>query len=486
MSKFFVLILFSFLIFNPAICENIKEADLSGTWYLADSRKLYKKINSYLRSVKVQGIEGEVIAIISPHAGIIFSGEVAAHSFEPLREKGIKTVVLVGFSHRKDYDGIAVFDKDGIRTPLGVLYSDKALIKKITAVHEKIFTYLPAFSQENSVELILPFIQVALNSPKVLLLAIGRQSLENCQILGEALYQILKNKDNFLIIASTDMSHYLPDFEARNIDSKTAEIITQMQPKELFLRCYLKNRMCGLAAVTATMIAAKKLGAEKARILKMDTSANVRGDKASVVGYLSAAFIRDKPIKEKERVKMREFLTPKQRKELLKIARDTVNSYVKQKKVLDVETNDSILKETMGVFVTLHKDGQLRGCIGNIIGREPLYLGVRNMAIAAAAQDPRFSPVRFHELDDIEIEVSVLTPLRRISDSDEIILGTHGVLVRDGFRSGVYLPQVATETGWSKEEFMNSLCSQKARMEPDAWKTGKCEIHVFTAEVFGE
>jgi len=134
----------------------------------------------------------------------------------------------------------------------------------------------------------------------------------------------------------------------------------------------------------------------------------------------------------------------------------------------------------------LRRNQQLRGCIGNIVGTKPLYSGVRDMAIAAATQDRRFNSVTKDELGDIHIEISVLSPLVQITNTDEIVLGKHGVLVRDAYRSGVYLPQVATETGWSKEEFMNSLCSQKAGMKPNAWKSGECDIYIFSAEVFEE
>jgi len=134
----------------------------------------------------------------------------------------------------------------------------------------------------------------------------------------------------------------------------------------------------------------------------------------------------------------------------------------------------------------LRRNHQLRGCIGNIIGTKPLYLGVRDMAIAAATQDFRFKAVTKDELEDVHIEISVLSPLKRITNTDEIILGKHGVLVRDSYRSGVYLPQVATETGWSKNEFMDSLCGQKAGMESSAWKNQECDIYIFSAEVFEE
>jgi AmmeMemoRadiSam system protein A len=243
--------------------------------------------------------------------------------------------------------------------------------------------------------------------------------------------------------------------------------------------------MCGLAPVVSVMIAAKKLGADKSLILKRSSSANDKKSDERAVGYLSALFLKnDKQSEEEE--KMSGLLNDKQKQKLLEISRNTIEQYIKTQKTLKIKVEDATLNKAMGVFVTLNKNGQLRGCIGNIIGREPLYLGVRDMSIASATQDPRFPPLAEAELSKIKIEISVLSPLEKVSNADEIILGTHGVLVKKGFRSGVYLPQVATETGWSKEEFMNSLCAHKAGFEPDAWKKGDCEIYIFTAEVFGE
>jgi AmmeMemoRadiSam system protein A len=139
----------------------------------------------------------------------------------------------------------------------------------------------------------------------------------------------------------------------------------------------------------------------------------------------------------------------------------------------------------MGAFVTLHKHAELRGCIGNLQGQQPLYLTVRDMAVEAAVDDPRFSRVTLEELKDIDIEISALSPLERVESTDEIRMGIHGVLLKSGFNKGVYLPQVATETGWSKEEFLSNLC-QKARLPASAWKDKSTEIYIFTAEVFSE
>ena len=181
---------------------------------------------------------------------------------------------------------------------------------------------------------------------------------------------------------------------------------------------------------------------------------------------------------------MKDILNPNQKNRLLTVARTTIEEYARTQSVLDFQEDDSVLNENMGAFVTLHKKGALRGCIGNIIGQKPLYITIRDMAIESAFSDPRFSPVSSDEISDVDIEISVLSKLKKIDNSTEIIIGTHGVLVKQGFESGVYLPQVGIETGWSRDEFMNSLCGQKVGIATESWRDGSCEIYIFTATVF--
>jgi len=163
-----------------------------------------------------------------------------------------------------------------------------------------------------------------------------------------------------------------------------------------------------------------------------------------------------------------------------------METYVKTGERLRIKEADPVLNKELGVFVTLHKHGQLRGCIGSIIGKGPLYLTVRDMAIESSTTDPRFAKISESELKDVDIEISVLSELEKISDPNLIKMGKHGVLVRGPGGGGVFLPQVAVETGWSRDEFMNNLCSRKAGLPEDAWKKGGCEIYIYTAEVFGE
>ena len=179
-------------------------------------------------------------------------------------------------------------------------------------------------------------------------------------------------------------------------------------------------------------------------------------------------------------------LSKEQKARVLKLARESIAHYLKTGKRLDITEGDSALNAEMGAFVTLHEQGELRGCIGNLQGHGPFYLTVRDMAVEAATGDPRFRPITLEEMSNIDIEISALSPLEKIDDPEAVKVGKHGVFVRSGFTSGVYLPQVAVEAGWNREQFMNSLCGQKAGMPENAWKKGECDIYIFTALVFGE
>jgi len=172
---------------------------------------------------------------------------------------------------------------------------------------------------------------------------------------------------------------------------------------------------------------------------------------------------------------------------LLEIARNSIGDYLNTNKKLNIIETDPVLLKEMGAFVTLNDErGELRGCIGNLVAKVPLYLTVRDMAVEAAVGDSRFPAVDLSELKGIEIEISVLSPLEKVDSAEKIQLGVHGVLVRRGFNSGVFLPQVATETGWTKEEFLTNLCAHKAGLPPDAWKDKSTELFIFSAEVFSE
>lgn len=178
-------------------------------------------------------------------------------------------------------------------------------------------------------------------------------------------------------------------------------------------------------------------------------------------------------------------LTDNEKKILLKLARDTIEAYIKMGEKPSLPEGSENLSVKTGAFVTIHKKGELRGCIGNMVGTVPLVETIRDMAIAASTEDPRFPRVEADELNDIDIEISVLSPMKRIKDVSEIEVGRHGILLGKGWNQGVLLPQVATEQGWDRDTFLQHTCL-KAGLPPDTWKDPETIIEIFSAEVFGE
>ena len=484
-----------------------KYADLAGSWYSASPPELRTEIENYISGAGPVVVKGRVIGAVAPHAGIRFSGPIAGYAYRAIQDAAPSTVIVVGFSHRRYIPGrVAVFTDEKFVIPLGAMEVDADITEKLMSYDARIQPIPDVFQDENSVELQLPFIQVAAKDAKIVLLAMTDQREENCRALAGALHHVLKDRKDFVIVASTDMCHYLPYEEAVARDAETIGLLKGMDPAVLYRESVMKNNelMCGYGAVYTVMDASKRLGADEVSILKYANSGDTSGTKNRVVGYMSAIFVRPernaagiKPAAQSGAIgagqnagpgekEVKGMLNAEQRKELLKIARDTMKLYIETGKRLEPQVADGILKQDMGAFVTIHKNGELRGCIGHMAATGPLYLAVRDMAIAAATEDPRFASLTAGELNNVDIEISALSPMRRVAGPDEIKIPGNGVMVRMGWRSGVYLPQVAEETGWDKEEFMNSLCAHKAGIPMRAWKTGQCEIYVFTAEVFGE
>jgi AmmeMemoRadiSam system protein A len=274
--------------------------------------------------------------------------------------------------------------------------------------------------------------------------------------------------------------------EADSVDNVTLAFLKNMDAQGLYYALREnKAQLCGGFGVVSTLMLAKELGHRQLSVLKHTNSAYVTGNKVKgtwTVGYTSCAIDHEKACQPADG--KRAMFNKDERKRLLEIARTSIETFLKTNKTLEVTESDPALSQQMGAFVTLHEKGDLRGCIGNLVGRQSLYLTVRDMAVEAAVGDPRFAPVQLQEVKDIDIEISALSPLEKIDSIDKIQMGTHGVLVVRGNNSGVFLPQVATETGWSKEQFLSELCSQKAGLPANAWKDKNTELYTFTAEVF--
>lgn len=410
--------------------DMIKEPNVAGAFYSADPKVLSDSINEFEAAASGVPTDRRVEIAISPHAGYPFSGPVAAYTYKAIAKNHYKTIIIIGPSHYVDFQGISVWPKGGFKTPLGIVPVDEDFSNQLLKENPE-FQFLPnVYEREHAVEVELPFLQKTFKDFKIVPILMGAPDPQVCEDLAMALDKLIGDRQDVLILISSDMSHYYTYDVANQMDALTLKAIAAIDPKKFFEgNISRKMEMCGFVPVTTALMYARIRGINHVEVLDHANSGDTSGDKFRVVGYSSVIFYSGLLGQKVNQDQSAESLNASEKKELLKIARDALEKYVRTGKQLDVSASDERLAQVQGAFVTLTIHGTLRGCIGNIIGQEPLYETVRDMAIAAASQDPRFSPVTPAELKNIDIEISVLSVPRRIKDASEIILGQHGVIV---------------------------------------------------------
>ncbi len=312
----------------------------------------------------------------------------------------------------------------------------------------------------------------------------GDQSYDACRALGVALAKLVAGT-NTLIVASSDLSHYHTYDQAVREDHKTLKAIGEYDYFDLSRNLDLRIwEACGGGPIVATMIAAERLGANQATVLHYANTGDVTGDYSRVVGYGAVALVKAAGAAKTDEAPFS--LTGPEKSALLKIARKSVETAVRDGKAYEVSTGGlEALAQERGAFVTLTKHGELRGCIGSVAPVKPLFLTVHEVAVMAALRDNRFSPVTASELADLQYEISVLSPLRRVMDVQEIHIGQHGLLIHALGREGLLLPQVATEENWDRTTFLQETC-RKAGLPGRAWQDPGSDLFRFTALVFNE
>lgn len=466
----------------------IKKPNVSGQFYPAAASEVNAFLDkAFTRAGNVpQNLPVEVL--VSPHAGYVYSGWVAAYGYKAVSANTYTTIILIGPSHFHSYDGASIWPKGQFETPVGNISVDEPLAAQLMSLDSDLKDRPEVYTPEHSLEVQLPFIIRDFPKARIVPILMGNPDAGVCVNLAKALNAVIGNRKDVLVLISTDLSHYHPDNVARPMDTGTLKMVVDKDVKG-FWEGIVSGRMeaCGFTALATGMLYAQMRGLNGAQLLRYANSGDETGDMSRVVGYSSVIFYSSDS-SSGSTSSIDGSLTAAQKKRLIGIARATLDQFVRTGKADKVVEQDARLNQTQGAFVTLMKHGQLRGCIGNIIGEKALSETVREMAIAASSQDPRFPAVTADELKDIDLEVSVLSVPRKISDPmTEIQLGVHGVIVTRGmFNRGVFLPQVAKETGMDFEHFMGELCSQKAGLPWDCWKDPKTTIEVFTAEVFGE
>lgn len=477
-------------IIMKSVSETIdRQMAVAGKFYPASTAKLQLELEMMFASAVPKRCHN-VRAIICPHAGYIYSGEVAASAFNQIDGKAAyKRIFIIGSSHQVSFEGAAVYCDGDFIMPYGKEKVDKDLGKMLVTSYPKYFTddHGP-HTNEHCVEVQLPILHHVLKADyKIVPIVIGTSDKTICKEIASVLKPYLTQENLFII--SSDFSHYPNYADAQKVDFATKEAIVANDP-ELLINTLRKNgekriphlvtSLCGWTSVLTLLYMTSDNKSLKYRAIDYKNSGDTEyyGEKGSVVGYWGIA------VSEKSTSGPNFHLSPTEKAALLNIARDSIESVILSGKKSKLSPDDysAALKTKCGAFVTIHNKGQLRGCIGRMTGEIPLYKMIQEMAVSAALYDYRFLPMEKEELPDIEVEISVLSPLKKIMDIDEIELGKHGIYIEKGGESGVFLPQVAKETGWTKEEFLGHCSRDKAGLGWNGWKTAN--IYIFTAAVF--
>ena len=475
---------------------DIRPAAVSDSFYPSDPQKLKLVINQFLKD-SPKTSKAKPIALIAPHAGYIYSGQICADAYRQAMEYTYDVIAILGTNHTSaGFQGVSLGNYTAFRTPLGDIRVEEPVASALLAENKSCNRNRAVHSNEHSIEVQIPFIQMLFPNARIVPIIVHPPDPDLCVRFGESLAKVLKNR-NALIVISSDLSHYPNHGEAETADQETLEALASLDVhrfKSLAQNLNFPNlstRACGEAALLAGITAAKALGATSTEIVGYANSGDVPiGDISRTVGYGAVVLTAEKefhasPIREQSPPPAEASpLTSQDKKALLLYARKTIEQYLAIQTVPLARNFPARLNLPQGAFVTLKKSGELRGCIGTMREDAALARTVGAMALRAAFNDPRFAPVQPKEMAAIEIEISALTPMRSVAVPDEIVVGRDGVLMSKGDASAVFLPQVATENQWNRTQMLDMLC-RKAGLGTGCWKKG-ATFQVFQADVFSE
>lgn len=475
-------------------------------FYPSDPRKLRHLVQTFIDEAQSL-VETEPYGLIAPHAGYVYSGPVAGWAYRQVVNLDFETVIVISPSHFQAFPFISVLPGGAYETPLGSVQIDSDLARKLIDAGGALIQASRSGHEntglgrsEHALEVQLPFLQVALGDFNLIPVVMGRIDWKHCSALAAAIADIYSER-KILVVASSDLSHYHSYNEAYALDRDVIDAIEGGDGKEVFDGCLTGSlEACGGAPIAALLESANHCGPNEIRILRHATSGDVpSGMRDQVVGYLAAAVILDTDTRGSEELNTAKEiepenpdtldidLSPDDKKYLLALARNSIAREIGADYPADLkrELFPAVMLQQYALFVTLRKHNKLRGCIGHILPVGRLIEEVGRVGILAALEDPRFPLLEADELRDVEIEITILSPMRKVNSSEEVIPGRHGLLIRQGHYQGLLLPQVATERGWDREEFLRQTCL-KAGLNTDAWREKNTEILVFTALHFAE
>ena len=520
-------LIFSFFLFGSKTLADAHKCSGAGFWFSKNPDTLSKEVDDYMNQAPKKEIKGNIIAMISPHAGYVYAGPVMGAGYRQLKGLQYKRVVILAFSHSAGGFGkISVLPVDTYETPLGAIPVDKKLAEELLK-NKDVFTSIPQLHrQEHSDENQLPFLQRAIGSFSLVSLMVDQLDDATMTKAAEILAPLLDQ--DTLFIASTDLNHYGTGYgyapfqdlkgdalvkKIHEHDREALKHIAAMDAESF--RSYIAKTgatVCGKNPVELLIRILKKKQGVSGQIMDYYTSSDKGGDHADrTCGYGSVIFTvpaQKSPVPENKEVKMKKeeqkqvikptplpgeepdppTLSEAEQKTLLTLARDVLAGITKDRSFkpdllkYDLTPN---LKQNSRLFVTLTEKGELRGCIGHVEAIMPIYQAVIDNTFSAAFRDTRFPPVRSNEVSDIRIEISINTPQRLIKDVNQIEIGKHGLIIERGFHRGLLLPQVPVEWNWDRDEFLKGIC-RKAGLPDGAWKDPATKLYIYSSQVFHE
>ncbi len=465
--------------------QHVREPVFAGKFYPATQHALHNQLEELFGYVKKEPLSQKPpLALISPHAGYVFSGKTAASAFSQIpKNTAYKRVFVIASSHQFIFGGASVYKSGNYSTPLGELKTDIELADKLGKAAEVFHFNAEAHQFEHSLEVQLPFLQYKLGNNFMLVpVILGTNNPNDCKEIAKVLQPYFQPENLFVI--STDFSHYPEYEEAVDNDMDTARAICSNNPQKLQQALkinekkkirHLATSLCGWTSVLTLLYLTENKDVTYHKVNYTNSGdGEFYGDKKRVVGYWAISVTEEEP----------EFtVSEEEKKELLKKAKNSIVNFLKTGKRGKPSPPDTegVLNEQAGVFVSVYVNGELRGCIGNFAQDDSLSDLVQRMAVSAAC-DRRFVNIHYDDLENLELEISVLSPMKKIDSIDEIELGRHGIYIKKGFNSGTFLPQVADKTGWDLEEFLGHCSRDKAGLDWDGWKTA--ELYTYEAAIF--
>ena len=481
----------------PDFSTHIRPARVAGTFYDGNPERLKQDILERIQRASVPEVTSSILAAAVPHAGYLYSADIAAPVYAALAKADFDTVVIIGHDfgrHARGIIGITTSFTE-FATPLGNVPVDTQLVQALLKEDSRIIVHDVAHRQEHTIEVQLPFLQTIARAPfQIVPMFFGEVAPVHCQRLAELLLK-LKGSRRLLVLSSTDLSHYPASKVARKLDAQTVATASALDLEGL---CDWQSHgewenhpgvvtpICSAGGLGTAICWARLNGPAEARVLKQGNSGDVSGEDDRVVGYASLLFVKAGESSKNEAPSKDDFsLSASVKRQLLSLARKSIVDALENKETIPGLGDAPEHLQKAAVFVTLHKNGRLRGCIGTTAPHLPLAQAIIAYAKAAAFEDPRFTPVTAEELPLIHIEISVLSPMRKVGSAEEIVPFKHGVMVSRGYNRGLFLPQVWEQLP-DKEMFLTCLCEEKAGLPANAWKDSRTNLEVFTVLAFEE